>query len=322
MTYVGAIRQTLKQEMQRDPTIVLLGEDVGTYGGVFKATLGLLEEFGPQRVIDTPISESGMVGVGIGLALVGMRPIVEIMYMDFLQLALEQLVTEAAQTRFLSGGKLSVPLVVRTQYNLGRTSGPQHSQFFPSWFLQVPGLSVAAPSTPADARGLLRTSLGTKDPVLFVESSALYNTSGAVPEGEYYTEFGRARIKREGDDITLIAISRVVPEAMAAAEELAGEGVEVEVLDLLTLKPLDTKTIVTSVKKTKRLLIAADDQIMAGMGAAITSAVLSEVFYDLEAPIKILGPPPFPSPANYELEQEYMVGKPNILAAVRSLMAD
>ena len=319
-SYVGAIRLTLKEEMSKDDSIVVIGEDVGVYGGIFRATLGLLDEFGPHRVIDTPISEAGIVGVGMGLALGGMRPVVEIMYMDFLQLALEPLVTEVAMARFLSGGKLEVPLVVRTQYNLGRTSGPQHAQFFPSWFLQAPALSIALPSTPADVVGLLRASLRARRPVLFIESSALYNTTGPVPAGISF-ELGKADVKRTGKDATLIAISRVVPEAMAAAEELAREGIDVEVLDPRTLQPLDTEAIVNSVKKTGRLLIAADDQVLGGIGASITSAVLDQIFYSLQAPVKIIGPPPFPAPANYDLEREYMLNKTSIAAAVKALLA-
>src|SRR5579875_2892169 len=270
MTYASAIRETLKQEMRNNKEILLLGEDIGAYGGVYRITYSLLDEFGKGRLIDTPISEEGILGLGVGAALMGMRPVVEIMFMDFLQLALEPLVTEAAKARFLSGGKLQVPLIVRTQYGLGSASGPQHSQFFPSWFMQVPGLNVVLPSTPADAMGLLRTSFRVNSPVLFIESSALYNSNGEVPEEYYQIDFGKADIKRKGRDLTMVAISRVVPKALAAAEELSKGGIEAEVLDPRTLSPLDKDTMISSVKSTKRLLIVSDDYTVGGIGAALS----------------------------------------------------
>jgi pyruvate dehydrogenase E1 component beta subunit len=319
MTFASAIRETLKEEMRKDKRIFLFGEDVGAFGGAFKVTQGLADEFGPQRVIDTPISESAIVGVALGAALMGMRPVAEIMYMDFIQISMEQLVTQASKARFLSGGKLNVPLIVRTQYSLGRTYGPQHTQFFPSWFYQAPGLKVAIPSTPADARGLLRSSLAENNPVLFIECGSLYTTTGPVPQGDYNVPLGLADVKRPGGDVTLLAVSRVVPEALAAAEELAGRGVEVEVVDPRTLQPLDTKTIIASVNKTGRLLIAADDYAIGGVGAAIASAILPDVFYNLKAPIKIIGSPNFPAPSNIVLERQYLVGKAQIASATEGL---
>jgi pyruvate dehydrogenase E1 component beta subunit len=322
MTFASAIRETLKEEMRKDKRIFIFGEDVGPFGGAFKVTQGLIEEFGPQRVIDTPISESAIVGVALGAALMGMRPVAEIMYMDFIQISMEQLVTQASKARFLSGGKLSVPLVVRTQYSLGRTYGPQHTQFFPSWFYQAPGLKVAIPSTPADARGLLRSSLAENNPVLFIECGSLYTTTGPVPQGDYKVAFGVAEIKRPGRDVTVLAVSRVVPEALTAAEDLARVGIEAEVVDPRTLQPLDVSTIISSVNKTGRLLIAADDYVIGGVGAAVESAILPQVFYNLKAPIQIVGSPNFPAPSNAVLEREYLVGKKQIASAAERLVKE
>jgi pyruvate dehydrogenase E1 component beta subunit len=319
MSFASVIRETLREEMKKDERVFIVGEDVGSFGGAFKVTQGLIDEFGPQRVIDTPISESAIVGVALGAALMGMKPVAEIMYMDFLQISMEQLVTQASKARFLSGGKLNVPLVVRTQYSLGRTYGPQHTQFFPSWFYQAPGLKVAIPSNAADARGLLRSSLADNNPVLFIECGSLYSMSGPVPKGDYRIPLGVADVKRSGRDITLLAVSRVVPEALAAAEALAQRGIEAEVVDPRTLQPLDVKTITDSVVKTGRLLIAADDHAIGGVGAAVVSAILPEVFYSLKAPIKIIGSPNFPAPSNIVLERQYLVDSRKITSAAEEL---
>ncbi len=320
MTYGSAIRETLREEMKKDPRIFVIGEDVGAFGGAFKVTQGLLDEFGPERMIDTPISESAIVGVALGAALVGMKPIAEIMYMDFLQLSMQQLVTQASRARFLSGGKLSVPLIVRTQYSLGRTYGPQHTQFFPSWFSQAPGLKVVIPSTPADARGLLRSALSDGNPILFIECGSLYTLAGEVPTGDYIVKIGEAEIKQQGDDVTIIAVSRVLHEALAAAKRLAELGVKAEVIDPRTLQPLDLHTLVESVKKTGRLLIASDDFAVGGIGATIVSAIMDQVFYHLQAPVKIVGSPPFPAPSNAVLEKEYLVDRDDIIDAVKALV--
>jgi pyruvate/2-oxoglutarate/acetoin dehydrogenase E1 component len=322
MTYGSAIRETLKEEMKKNPNIIIIGEDVGKFGGAFKVTLGLQDEFGPDRVIDTPISESAIVGVALGAALMGIRPVAEIMYMDFLQLSMQQLVTQAARARYLSGGKLSVPMVLRTQYSLGRTYGPQHSQFFPSWFSQAPGLKVVAPSTPADARGLLKSALLENNPVLFIECGSLYTTTGKVDAADSRVKIGEAEAKRPGRDITIVAISRVLNETMAAAEKLAEAQIEAEVIDPRTLQPLDSATIAESVKKTGRLLIAADDFAVGGIGATIESAILEDVFFNLKAPIRILGSPNFPVPSNVVLEKEYMIGRDKIVEAATKLVSE
>jgi pyruvate dehydrogenase E1 component beta subunit len=321
MTYGSAIREGLKEEMRRDPSVFLIGEEIGAYGGCLKVTVGLLDEFGPGRVVDTPISETTIIGLSMGAAIMGMKPVAEMMYMDFLQIAGEQLVTQAARARFLSGGKLAVPMVLRTQYSLGRGAGPQHSQFFPSWFTQSPGLKIVLPSTPADAKGLLKASIRDGNPVLFIEAGELYTTEGDVPAEDYVINLGQADIKRPGKDITLVAISRMVPEALKAAVELNSRGIEAEVIDPRTVQPLDTSTIVNSVKKTRRILIAADDFVIGGIGAAIISAVLDEVFYYMDTPPRILGPPFMPSPADTALEREYLVDERDIVDAVQVMMA-
>ncbi len=321
MTYRGAIREALKEEMRRDKSVFLMGEEIGHYGGALTVTTGMLDEFGPRRVVDTPISETAIVGLSMGAAMLGMKPVAEIMYMDFLQVTMEQLVTQAARARFISGGKLSVPMVIRTQYSLGRSAGPQHTQFFPSWFFQSPGLKLALPSTPSDAKGLLKSAIRDGNPVLFVEAATLYNTDGDVPSGEHLIPLGVADVKRPGNDATVVALSRVVPEALAAAEELHKEGTDIEVVDPRTIQPLDTQTIVNSVKKTKKLLIVADDFAVGGTGAAILSAVLEDIFYDITAPVRIVGPPVFPAPANPTLESLYIVSKEDIVTAVKELLA-
>lgn len=322
MTYGGAIRETLREIMRQDQTVFVMGEDVGVYGGAFKATIGLIDEFGPQRIIDTPISENAIIGVGLGAALMGMHPVVEIMYMDFLNLAMDQLVNQAAKARFLSGGKLNAPLVIRTQYSLGRTYGPQHTQFFPSWFYQVPGLKVVLPSTPKDARGLLRSAIYDGNPVLFIECGMLYTTSGEVPTNEYSIRIGEAEVKKSGSDLTIVAVSRVVLEALAAAQELSEKGIDAEVIDIRTLQPLDRETIVRSVQKTGRLMVASDDMPIGGVGAAIVSAVMEDIFYYLKAPVKFVGSPNFPAPSNAELEKQYMVDKNKIVKAAMKLMEE
>lgn len=320
MTFAGAIRQGLREELRRDPSVVMIGEEIGVYGGALTVTMRLIDEFGPERIIDTPISENTIIGVSMGMAIMGMKPVAEIMYMDFLQLAMEQLVTQASRARFMSGGRISLPLVVRTQYSLGRSAGPQHSQFFPSCFSQAPGLKVVLPSTPASAKGLLKTAIRDGNPVLFIEAANLYSTQGLVPGGDYTIPFGKAEVSRTGTDATVVAFSRVLPEAMAAAEELATRGIELEVIDPRTVQPLDKQTIVDSVKKTNRLLIAADDYAIGGLGSVVLSALQEEIFYHLEAPVKLVGPPLMPAPASTQLEQEFMVDRKDIESSVGSLL--
>ena len=320
ITYAEAIREALHEEMTKDPRVFLIGEDIGAYGGAFKITDGFLKEFGPERVKDTPISEAAIIGAAIGSALMGLRPIAEIMYMDFIPICLEQLANQAAKIRFMSGGQLRVPIVVRTQYSLGRAHGAQHSQFLPSWFLQIPGLKVVLPSTPYDAKGLLKTAMRDSNPVLFIECSLLYRTKGPVPEGDYTISFGQADVKRKGDDVTIVAISRMVHESMAAASALEGEGLSVEVIDPRTIQPLDAETIVGSVKRTGRLVIAEDDAKTGGVGAEIAATVIEKAFDYLDAPIMRVAAPDIPIPFSPSLEKEYMPSKDKIIQTIASLL--
>ncbi len=321
MSYAAAIREGIKEEMRKDPSVIVLGEEVGVWGGVYTVTAGFLEEFGPERVLDTPISEIAIVGVAIGAAMAGLRPVAEIMYMDFLQIALDQLVTQASKARFMSGGKLKIPMVVRTQYSLGRVHGSQHSQFYPSWFFQAPGLKVVLPSTPADAKGLIKSSIRDDNPVLFIEAGVLYKESGPVPEGEYYTPLGVADVKRKGSDVTIVAVSRAVHDALRASEILSERHrVEAEVIDPRTLVPLDTETIVSSVKKTGRLVVVSDDVMSGSVASEIAMRVVEGAFYYLEAPIARVTSPDLPVPFAQPLEREYMVSSSKIVDAVLKIL--
>jgi pyruvate/2-oxoglutarate/acetoin dehydrogenase E1 component len=320
ITYAEALREALREEMLQDPNVMLLGEEIGVFGGAYKITRGLLEEFGPERVRDTPISEIAITGTAIGLALTGFRPVAEIMYMDFLPICLDQLATQAAKMHFMSGGQLKVPMVLRTQYSLGRQHGSQHSQFFPSWFFQVPGLKVVLPGTPYDAKGLLKSAIRDENPVLFVESGVLYRTKGGVPEEEYTVPLGRADIKRKGDDVTIVGVSRLVGEAMSAATKLEETGVSAEVVDIRSLQPLDLGTIVESVKRTSRLIVACDDVKTGGVGSEISAAVLEAAFDYLDAPIMRVACPEIPIPFSPTLEKMYMPNADKIVEAVSEVM--
>jgi pyruvate/2-oxoglutarate/acetoin dehydrogenase E1 component len=321
ISYAEALNEALREEMERDDRIIVFGEDVGVFGGVYKVTRGLLEKFGPERVRDTPISEAAIVGAAIGAALAGLRPVAEIMYMDFITIAMDQLVTHAAKIRFMSGGQVSLPMVVRTQYSLGRVHGCQHSQFLASWFLNVPGLKVVLPGTPKDAKGLLKSAIRNDDPVLFVESGVLYSWKGPVPEGEYLIPIGRADVKQRGSDLTIVVFSRTVREALAAADRLAAEGIDAEVVDLMTLNPLDVKTLVESVKKTNRLLVAEDSTKTGGISAEIISRVVEEAFDYLDAPPVRVNSPDLPVPFAQPLENQYLVNSEKIYHAAKRLVS-
>jgi pyruvate/2-oxoglutarate/acetoin dehydrogenase E1 component len=320
LTYADALREALREEMLRDPTVLLLGEEIGVFNGVYKVTRGLLDEFGPERVRDTPISEAAIAGAAVGLALGGMKPVAEIMYMDFLPICMDQLSTQAAKMRFMSGGQLNVPMVLRTQYSLGRQHGSQHSQFTPAWFLQVPGIKIVLPSNPHDAKGLLKSSIRDPNPVLFVESGLLYRTKGPVPEEEYLVPLGDAEVKRKGDDVTIVGVSRQVGEALAAATKLEEAGISAEVIDIRTLQPLDLTTIVESVKRTSRLVIASDDVKTGGVGAEISASVSEKAFGYLDAPISRLACPDTPIPFSPLLEQQYMPNATSIVKAITMMM--
>jgi pyruvate/2-oxoglutarate/acetoin dehydrogenase E1 component len=322
ITYAEAIREALRQEMQRDPHVFLMGEDIGVYGGAFGVTLGLLEEFGPERVRDTPISEGVIAGAAAGAALTGMRPVSEIMFMDFTTLAMEQLVNQAAKTRYMFGGKAKVPMVLRTPAGSGTGAAAQHSQSLEAWFVHVPGLKVVMPSTPYDAKGLLISAIRDDNPVIFVEQKLLYRTKGPVPEEPYTVPLSVAEVKRAGRDVTIIATGVMVMRSLAAAAKLAQEGIEVEVVDPRTLKPYDAETITKSVIKTGRVLIVHEAYKTCGFGAEI-AAMISEgpAFMYLNAPIRRLAGLDIPIPYNRTLEYHAVPQEENIIAAVRELMA-
>jgi pyruvate/2-oxoglutarate/acetoin dehydrogenase E1 component len=320
LTYADALREALREEMLRDPRVVLMGEEIGVFEGVYKVTRGLLKEFGPERVRDTPISEAAIAGAAVGAALGGLKPVAEIMYMDFVTICLDQIATNAAKMHFMSGGKLKVPFVLRTQYSLGRVHGAQHSQFFPSIFFQVPGLKVVLPSTPHDAKGLLKAAIREDNPVVFIESGMLYRTKGPVPDGEYVVPLGRCDVKKTGSDVTIVAISRAVVEALAAATKLEEQGITADIIDPRTIQPLDLTTILESVKKTGRLIVASDDVKCGGIGSEIAAQVVEEAFDSLDAPILRVAAPDMPIPFSPTLEQAYMPNAHKIIEAAKKLI--
>jgi pyruvate/2-oxoglutarate/acetoin dehydrogenase E1 component len=326
LTYVEALNEALREEMRRDDSVIVFGEEVALAGGVYKVTKGLLEEFGPERVRDTPISEVAIVGAAIGAALVGLRPVAEIMFFDFAGIAFDQIVTHASKLRFTSGGQVKLPLVIRTQYSLGRSYGSQHTQFLAASFMQAPGLKIVLPSTPFDAKGLLKSAIRDDDPVLFIESGSLYvNKSyygyrGPVPDEEYLIPIGKADVKREGTDVTVVALSRTVSEAVAAADRLREDGVGVEVVDLRTIQPMDYATVEKSVTKTNRLIVAEDSVKTCGVSAEVAAYIAEYALDALEAPIVRLNSPPMPTPQSASLEREYMVTSDKIVEAVKKLL--
>ena len=323
ITYLEAIREALSQEMRRDPNVFLIGEDIGVYGGAFGVTWGMLEEFGPERIRETPISEAAIAGAATGAALMGMRPVMEIMFMDFVTIAMNQLVNQAAKIRFMFGGKASIPIVCRTPAGSGTGAAAQHSQCLEQWFVHVPGIKVVAPSTPADAKGLLVASIRDNNPVMFVEHKLLYRTKGPVPEELYTIPLGTAEVKREGRHLTIIAYSIMVPRALEAADKLADEGIEVEVVDPRTLKPLDKTTIIQSVCKTGRVLIVHEAPITGGFGGELAAVIAeSEAFDYLEAPIRRLCGKDVPIPYNRTLERASVPQVEDIIVTVRRLVRE
>ena len=321
MSFVEALNEALKEEMRRDSSVFVMGEDVGRMGGLFKVTKGLLEEFGAQRVMDTPISEAALAGAGVGSALAGARPVVEFQFMDFTGLAMDQIANHAAKLRYMTGGMISVPLVMRAPICGGVGLGAQHSQSLEAWFAHVPGLKVVMPSTASDAKGLLKSAIRDPNPVLFLEHRLLYAQTGPVPEGEHLLPLSSARVMRTGKDITVIATGRTVPLSLAAAEKLFGEGVEVEVVDPRTLSPADTATLFRSVKKTNRLVVVSDGWRTCGYAAEVVALVAEECFYDLEAPIQRVCAPDVPMPVASKLQKAVMVNEEDILGACRKVLA-
>jgi len=320
ITYLEAIREAMTQEMERDSRVFMIGEDIGEYGGAFQVSYGMLEKFGPERILDTPITELALTGAATGAALIGMRPIAEIMFMDFTTLASEQLVNQAAKLRFMFGGQSTVPMVLRTPAGSGTGAAEHHSQSFENWFVHVPGLKVVMPTTPYDVKGLLISSIRDDNPVVFIEHKLLYKTKGDVPEELYEIPLGKADIKREGKDLTIIATSIMVSRSLQAAEELAKEGIDIEVVDPRTLRPLDTETIVGSVKKTGKVLIVHEAVKTGGFGGELAGVIAeSEAFGYLEAPIMRLAGEEVPIPYNRELEYNSVPQVENIVEKAREL---
>ncbi|NBZ89392.1 alpha-ketoacid dehydrogenase subunit beta [Stagnihabitans tardus] len=318
--YRDALREAIDEEMAANAQVFIIGEGIAERGGSYKVTEGLLAKYGKKRVRDTPIAEAGMIGVGVGAAIAGARPIVEILYVDFAMLGMEMIVNQAAKFRLMTGGTGRVPFIMRTQGGTGGGVAAQHSQSLEALFYHIPGLKVVMPSTPYDAKGLLKYALRQDDPVMFLEHKHLYMTKGMVPEGEYVIEFGKADIKREGSDVTLIAWSNMVPRAMAAAAELAKDGISVEVVDPRTLSPLDTGTILASVAKTKRVVIVQEAVRRGGVASDIASIIQEQAFYDLDAPITIVAGLNTPIPFNLELEKASVPQVPDVVAAVRKVL--
>jgi acetoin:2,6-dichlorophenolindophenol oxidoreductase subunit beta len=317
-TYLGAIASTLAEAMRADAHVLVVGEDVAV-GGPWGATAGLADEFGPERVRNTPISEAAIAGIAIGAAQSGLRPVIEIMFVDFVTLALDQLVNQAAKAHFMSGGQLTVPLVLRTQGGAGQRGGAQHSQSLEAWLTHVPGLKVVMPATAADAAGLLRAAIADPNPVVYIENKTLYFRREAVEPQD--VPIGRAKVVRAGRDVTVVALSRLVHEAVAAADELATEDIEVEVVDPRTLVPLDLDTIVESVSRTHRLVVAHEAVEHGGFGAEIAAQVQAAAFDELDAPIARVGAPFAPIPFSPPLEDAYLPDRGEVIAAVRATLA-
>jgi pyruvate dehydrogenase E1 component beta subunit len=319
MTQAEALREALREEMLRDRSVFVMGEDVGPYGGIYTVTKGLWEEFGERRVQDTPISEAGFIGSGLGAALVGGRPVVELMFGDFIAVAMDQLANQAAKACYMSGGNVKASMVVRTTLGARGATAAQHSQSLESLFLHIPGLKVALPSTPHDARGLLRSAIRGDDPVVFIEHKLLYFTKGRLPDGEYLVPLGEARIARPGADATVVSLSHTVHRALKAADRLAAEGIEVEVIDLRTLVPLDLAAVLASVRKTNRAVIVDEACRTGGWGAEVAAEIQARAFDDLDAPVLRVGAKQVPVPYSKPLEDFVLPNEDGIIAAVRAV---
>jgi len=319
--YVKAITEALAEEMARDERVILLGEDVGAPGGAFGATRGLYQRFGKERVRDTPISETAIVGAAVGAAATGLRPVVEVMFMDFIGTCWDQVVNQMAKMRYMFGGQIRLPLVLRTHTGAGLNAGPQHSGSLEAWAVHVPGLKVVMPSTPADVKGLLKAAIRDDNPVVFVENKTLYAMKGEVPAGEHLVPLGRAEIKRPGTDVTVVGLSRMVPEALKAADLLAREGASVEVLDPRTVSPLDRDTFLASVAKTGRLVIAHEAWGPCGVGAEMAAIVAEARLGLLKAPVRRVTPPFTPVPFSPPMEGFWLPDAARIAAAVREVLA-
>lgn len=319
LTYRDALNAALREEMQRDDNVFLMGEEVAEYDGAYKVSRGLLKEFGARRVIDTPIAELGFAGIGVGAAMVGLRPVIEMMTMNFALLAIDQIVNGAAKIRYMSGGQIACPLVVRGPGGGALQLGAQHSQALESWYAHIPGLKVVMPATPADAKGLLKSAIRDDNPVIFIEGEMLYNQKGDVPDGEYLIPLGKADIKRPGKDVTIICHSKTVAPAMHAAKSLFDDGIDAEVLDLRTIRPLDQDTILASVARTNRVVVAEEGWDFAGVGAQVVDVIQREAFDDLDAPVIRVHQADVPMPYNKHLEKAAKADATKIAAAVHQV---
>ena len=320
--YTQAIRDALRDELTRDERVILLGEDIAGYGGAFRVTRGLLEEFGPERIRNTPICENSIVGAAVGAAMMGMRPVVEIMFMDFITLAVDQVLNHAAKFRFMFGEQVRLPLVIRTPGGGRRGYGPTHSQSLESLFISMPGIKIAAPSTPYDAKGMLKAAIRDDNPVLFVESKSLYGTRGEVPDDDYTVPLGKAKLVREGTDVTLVSWSFMLRECLRAADELAGEGIAAEVIDLRCLNPMDMDTLCESVRKTGRVVLAEEGPCTGGVCAEIGFRLFERLHYYLDAPIKRVAALDVPVPAAPVLESHVLPDRRKVIEAVKRVMND
>src|SRR6187551_1247450 len=320
LTYRDALNQALREELSRDENVFLMGEEVAEYNGAYKVSRGLLEEFGPMRVVDTPIAELGFAGIGVGAAMTGLRPIVELMTWNFALLAIDQIVNAAAKVRYMSGGQLGCPIVFRGPGGAALQLAAQHSQAFESWYAHIPGLKVIAPATPADAKGLLKSAIRDDNPVIFMEGEMLYNTKGEVPEEEYTIPIGKADIKRAGDDVTLVCHSKTLSVALKAADKLAEQGVSAEVLDLRTIRPLDTEAIFASVSRTHRCVVVEEGWPFAGVGAQVVYEIQESIFDELDAPVLRVTQADVPMPYNRALEKAAKPDPDRVAAAVRKVM--
>jgi len=320
LTFVQAITEALSEELARDERVFLIGEDIGRTGGVFGATRGLIDKFGPARVRQTPISESAIVGVATGAALMGLRPVAEIMYFSFITLAMDQIFNQLVKMRYMSDGQLHTPVVIRSQGGGGRGKGPQHSDSVEAWFYHMPGLKIAVPATPYDAKGLLKSAVRDDNPVLFLENAMLYNDKGDVPQEDYTVPFGQARIARAGTDVTVVTYSRMLREALKAAGTLETQGISAEVIDLRTLIPLDWETVIGSVKKTGRVVVVHEAYKKGGVGGDIASEIVERAFDYLDAPALRIGAKDAPIPFSRPLEEAILPGPADIVAACKALI--
>ncbi len=320
LTYRDALNEALREEMALDDRVFLMGEEVAEYDGAYKVSRGLLKEFGPLRVVDTPIAELGFAGIGVGAAMVGLRPVIEFMTWNFALLAIDQIVNSAAKMRYMSGGQVGCPIVFRGPGGAALQLAAQHSQSFESWYANIPGLKVLTPGTPADAKGLLKSAIRDDDPVVFIEGEMLYNVKGEVPEGEHLVPIGKAEVKRAGSDVTLVCHSKTVTVALKAADQLAAEGINAEVVDLRTIRPLDTETVLNSVGHTHRCVVVEEGWAFAGVGAQVVDEIQRHAFDELDAPVLRVTGADVPMPYNKQLERAAKADPAKVIAAVKKVL--